>query len=104
MQRMWMISFGSAAFHERNRLLHTVSTRSEAASTSKQRIEKMRRAIDMLRTETLIPQIYKDHPLKGNWRGRREMHIAPDWLLIYHIENDTVYLDRTGSHAELLKR
>jgi mRNA interferase YafQ len=66
--------------------------------------EKMRRAIDMLRTETLIPQIYKDHPLKGNWRGRREMHIAPDWLLIYHVENDTVYLDRTGSHAELLKR
>lgn len=66
--------------------------------------EKMRRAIDMLRTETLIPKIYKDHPLKGNWRGRREMHIAPDWLLIYHIENETVYLDRTGSHAELLKR
>jgi mRNA interferase YafQ len=32
------------------------------------------------------------------------MHIAPDWLLIYHIENETVYLDRTGSHAELLKR
>ena len=61
-------------------------------------------AILILARNLAIPQQYQDHPLKGNWRGRREMHIAPDWLLIYHIENDTVYLDRTGSHAELLKR
>lgn len=44
---------------------------------------------------------FHDHALKGKWIDCRELHIAPDWLLIYHIEDDTVYLDRTGSHSEL---
>lgn len=25
----------------------------------------------------------KDHPLTGNYKGLRELHIEPDWLLIY---------------------
>lgn len=58
----------------------------------------------LLAQDSPIPSRYDDHALKGNWRNRRELHIAPDWLLIYHIENDVVYLDRTGSHTELLKR
>jgi mRNA interferase YafQ len=51
-----------------------------------------------------IPIRHKDHPLKGDWLGSRELHIEPDWLLIYHVANDTVYLERTGSHAELFKK
>ena len=27
----------------------------------------------------------KDHPLVGNWGGHRELHIEPDWLLIYKV-------------------
>lgn len=62
------------------------------------------RVFDLLAAGNPIPPEYMDHPLKGNWNGCRDLHIAPDWLLIYHIENDVVYLDRTGSHAELFKR
>lgn len=29
-----------------------------------------------------------DHPLTGEWRGFRELHIEPDWLLIYEITSD----------------
>lgn len=48
-----------------------------------------------------LPVQYRDHALKGKWKGCRELHIEGDWLLIYHIEDDTAFLDRTGSHAEL---
>lgn len=29
---------------------------------------------------------HKDHPLLGEWRGHRECHLEPDWLLIYRLE------------------
>jgi mRNA interferase YafQ len=48
----------------------------------------------------LAPQ-YNDHPLKGTYRGKRDCHIEPDWLLIYVIEDDELLLYRTGSHAQL---
>lgn len=46
---------------------------------------------------------YKDHVLKGKYKGFHECHIHPDWLLIYLIENDilTITLINTGSHADL---
>ena len=47
---------------------------------------------------------YSDYPLTGNWRGFRECHILPDWLLIYRLEEDILVLSlaRTGKHNELL--
>lgn len=46
---------------------------------------------------------YKDHELKGKYKGFRECHIQPDWLLIYLMEDDilTLTLIDTGSHADL---
>lgn len=46
---------------------------------------------------------YKDHELSGDFKGLRECHITPDWLLIYQvIENELVlYLSRTGTHSDL---
>ena len=46
---------------------------------------------------------YKDHILKGKYKGLHECHIYPDWLLIYLIENDilTVTLISTGTHSDL---
>ena len=45
----------------------------------------------------------RDHDLTGNWRGHRECHIQPDWLLIYRIEGDVLVLtlSRTGTHSDL---
>ena len=55
--------------------------------------------------EKLEPK-YKDHTLIGKYKGRRECHIAPDWLLIYKvIENENrIIFERTGSHSELFKQ
>ena len=49
---------------------------------------------------------YCDHQLSGNWKGYRECHIEPDWLLIYRIENDILVLtlSRTGTHSDLFNK
>lgn len=46
-----------------------------------------------------------DHPLKGKWRGFRDAHIEPDWLLIYKIyeSESVVRFERTGRHTDLFK-
>ena len=51
----------------------------------------------------ILPQQYNDHALSGNWKGFRECHIAPDWLLIYSIEDNNLLLvlSRTGTHSDL---
>lgn len=50
-----------------------------------------------------LPEKNRDHELSGDWIGHRECHIAPDWLLIYRIDNDVLVLTltRTGSHSDL---
>lgn len=50
-----------------------------------------------------LPVKNRDHSLSGNYSGCRECHIAPDWLLIYEIAQDTLilYLTRTGTHSDL---
>jgi mRNA interferase YafQ len=45
----------------------------------------------------------KDHILSNNWIGHRELHIEPDWLLIYkliHKDNVVIFV-RTGTHSDL---
>ena len=46
---------------------------------------------------------YRDHDLTGNYKGCRECHIEPDWLLVYEIIDDVLVLMlyRLGSHSEL---
>lgn len=50
-----------------------------------------------------LPAKNKDHNLSGNYVGQRECHITPDWLLIYEINDDILYLylTRTGTHSDL---
>ena len=54
--------------------------------------------------ETLEPK-FKDHKLSGNYEGKRECHIEPDFLLIYEIckEEIVLYLVRVGSHTDLFE-
>ena len=56
------------------------------------------------RQESLLPKNC-DHSLSGNWKGYRECHISPDWLLIYKSEDQLklLRLARTGSHSELFQ-
>ena len=64
-------------------------------------MQKLREVIDLLLAETPLPTRYRDHPLKGNWIGWRDLHIEPDWLLIYRIANERLELAASGTHADL---
>jgi mRNA interferase YafQ len=47
------------------------------------------------------PPESKDHALHGEWHDFRELHLGGDMLLIYKSDEQTVYLVRLGSHAQL---
>lgn len=67
-------------------------------------IELLDDVIRILASGNQLPVKYRDHQLGGNWRGHRECHIQPDWLLIYKIDegNIVLTLTRTGTHSDLL--
>jgi mRNA interferase YafQ len=64
-------------------------------------MSKLRQLILLLVDDSTLPPRYKDHPLSGEWEHHRDCHIEPDWLLVYKIDGDDLYLVRTGSHADL---
>ena len=67
--------------------------------------EKLKTAITMLLEDLRLTEIYKDHPLTGEWKSYRECHIAPDLLLIYRVARQAgeLQLVRLGSHSELFR-
>jgi mRNA interferase YafQ len=66
-------------------------------------IPKLRSVITLLIEELPLAERLRDHSLVGNWRGRRECHIEPDWLLIYKLEDNGIIFERTGTHADLFE-
>ena len=66
----------------------------------------LEKVIEQLANEQPLPLENRDHELTGNWKGYRECHIKPDWLLIYKIEKDVLILtlSRTGTHSDLFDK
>lgn len=63
--------------------------------------EKLLALVDLLLARKPLPYKSKDHPLIGKWKGCRDCHLEPDWILIYRINEDELRLERTGSHSDL---
>ena len=66
-------------------------------------MEHLQKVITRLANGELLEEKYCDHPLSGQWKGHRECHIEPDWLLVYLIKKDVLVLSltRTGTHSDL---
>ena len=66
-------------------------------------LDKLFEVIGLLADGNMLDVKYRDHDLAGNYRGTRECHVEPDWLLIYEIIDEVLVLTlyRTGSHSEL---
>ena len=69
-------------------------------------ISKLEATLEALVREEDLPEAMRDHSLGGTYRGHRECHIEPDWLLIYRIEDDVLVLTlaRTGTHSDLFDK
>ena len=76
------------------------------AQKQNKNLDLLNKALQQLADGIPLPEKNRDHALTGNYAGCRECHIQPDWLLIYEIAEDTIflYLTRTGSHSELFER
>lgn len=66
-------------------------------------LDKLFYVIEQLANGRTLEPKYRDHALTGNYKGTRECHIEPDWLLIYEIIDEILVLSlqRVGSHSEL---
>ena len=70
----------------------------------KRKVKKLESALEILiREGNLKAKKFKTHLLKGEYEGDFEAHITPDFLLIWYVVDNIVYLSRTGSHSELFK-
>ena len=66
--------------------------------------KEFKEIVDKMATGTSLPSAHRDHQLLGNYKkykGVRECHVEPDWLLIYLRAKNELILIRTGTHADL---
>ena len=66
-------------------------------------IERLYAVIEKLADDEPLEQKYRDHDLNGTYKGCRECHVEPDWLLVYEVMDDVLVLMlyRVGSHSTL---
>lgn len=64
-------------------------------------MRKLRDVIRLLLAGAPLPRELNDHALKGEWRPSRDLHLEPDWVLIYRVNGDAVCFERCGTHADL---
>ena len=67
-------------------------------------LSKLRIVIEQLLDLQILEPKYKDHQLSGKWKGHRDCHIEPDWILIYQKIDNALILERTGTHSELFRK
>jgi mRNA interferase YafQ len=67
-------------------------------------MERLKSVIRSLVRGEKLDQIYRDHKLTGNYYGCRDCHIESHWLMIYKYDEETLFLIRTGTNADLFKK
>ena len=67
-------------------------------------ISKLKAVLVQLTEGKPLPPKNRDHQLVGRLKKFRECHIEPDWLLLYYIDHNLLFLfaTATGTHADLL--
>ena len=66
-------------------------------------LNKLKEVVSAIANSEALQERHRDHALSGNWAGSRDCHIEPDWILIYRIDEDYLFLERTGSHSDLFR-
>lgn len=75
------------------------------AKKQKKDLELLVHIIQKLANGENPPSKFRDHKLTGRLKDYRELHLQPDWLLIYRVDevNNELQLARLGSHSELYR-
>ena len=64
------------------------------------RKEDFEKVYNLLLKDLPLDPKYNDHPLV-NRKPERDLHIKPDWVLIYKYDIDYVRFIYTGTHSDL---
>ncbi len=64
---------------------------------------KLKEVVGVIAGGGVLEERHRDHALSGKWSGSRDCHIEPDWLLIYRVDGEILFLERTGSHSDLFR-
>jgi mRNA interferase YafQ len=66
-------------------------------------MQKLKAVLARLIAEERLEENFRDYTLLGAYKGRRECHVEPNWLLIYKLKDSDIIFERTGSHSDLFK-
>ena len=66
-------------------------------------LSKLKEVVRVIAKCEVLEERHRDHSLNGNWSGSRDCHIEPDWILIYRVDDENLFLERTGSHSDLFR-
>ncbi len=66
-------------------------------------LNKLKEVVSATANSEALQERHRDHAISGNWSGSRDCHIEPDWILIYRVDGEFLFLERTGSHSDLFR-
>ena len=66
-------------------------------------MEKFKEVAGDLISEVPLDVRFRNHKLTGNYKGRWECHLEPDWLIVYKLFGDEIIFERTGTHSDLFE-
>jgi mRNA interferase YafQ len=67
-------------------------------------IAKLKEVVTRLAEELPLNPRHRDHPLLGKLINCRDCHIEADWILIYSMDQESLRLERTGTHSDLFRK
>ncbi len=65
------------------------------------KLSKLKTVVTKLAQGKTLEPRHQDHALSNNWQNSRDCHIEPDWILIYTVDEESLRLERTGTHSDL---
>ncbi len=64
-------------------------------------LQKLEAFVEVLATSRPMPPSARPYKLSGKYEYAWDAHVGPDWILIYEIDDRSLVLRRTGTHADL---
>jgi mRNA interferase YafQ len=66
--------------------------------------DELKQVMTNLIDEIELDKKYLDHKLIGDFKGFKECHLKPNWLLVYKADNQDIKFARLGTHQQIFKK
>jgi mRNA interferase YafQ len=92
--------------YDRSNLFKKDFKKAQKQTSPKRDMEELEKVMILLAEDKPLPPEKRDHNLVGPWKGYRECHVQPDFLLIYKKDNkeNSIRFERVGTHSELFRK